>query len=60
MGQRQPGRLVIQEGDDQSILMAHMEDLLLLLALSADTSLGWARIATMRACEEILRIAHGD
>ncbi len=60
MGQRHPGRLVIQEGDDQSILMAHMEDLLLLLALSADTSLGWARIATMRACEEILRIAHGD
>ncbi len=60
MGQRQPGRLVIQEGEDQSLLMAHMDDLLLLLALSADTSLGWARIATLRACDEILRIAHGE
>ncbi len=59
MGQRAPGRLVIQEGEDQSILMAHMDDLLLLLALSADTSLGWARIATLRACDEIIRIAHG-
>lgn len=60
MGQRQPGRLVIQEGEDQSLLMAHMDDLLLLLALSADTSLGWARIATLRACDEIMRIRHGD
>ncbi len=60
MGQRQPGRLVIQEGEDQSLLMAHMDDLLLLLALSADTSLGWARIATLRACDEILRISRGE
>lgn len=59
MGQRRPGRLVIQEGEDQSIIMAHMEDLLLLLALSADTSLGWARIATLRACDEIMHIAQG-
>lgn len=59
MGQRRPGRLVIQEGEDQSILMAHMENMLLLLALSADTSLGWARIATLRACDEIMRIAQG-
>lgn len=57
MGQRRPGRLVIQEGEDQSIIMAHMGSLLLLLALSADTSLGWARIATLRACDEIMRIS---
>jgi hypothetical protein len=39
--------------------MVTIEDLLLLIAIGPHASLGWARIATMRACEEILRIAHG-
>lgn len=60
LGQRQPGHLVIHEGHDQSIIMVTIEDLLLLLAIGPNASLGWARIATMRACEEVLRIAHGE
>lgn len=59
LGQKQPGHLVIHEGHDQSIIMVTIEDLLLLIAIGPHASLGWARIATMRACEEILRIAHG-
>lgn len=57
LGQQQPGHLVIHEGHDQSILMALMENFLLLLAIGRQASLGWARIAIMRACEEVLRIA---
>lgn len=60
MGQQQPGHLVIQEGHDQNIIMAQMENLLLLLAIGANASLGWARIATLRACEEVLRIARSS
>lgn len=59
LGQQRPGYLVIQEGHDQSIIMATMEDLLLLVAIGPNASLGWARIATLRACEEVLRIAQG-
>ncbi|RRR65467.1 MAG: response regulator [Candidatus Viridilinea halotolerans] len=57
LGQQNPGHLVIHEGQDQSILMATMGDLLLLIAIGPNASLGWARIATLRACEEILQIA---
>lgn len=57
LGQRQPGRLVIHEGQDLSIIMATMDDLLLLIAIGPHASLGWARIAVMRACEDVLRIA---
>jgi CheY-like chemotaxis protein len=59
LGQRSPGHLMIQEGHDQSIIMATMDDLLLLIAIGPSASLGWARIATLRACEEVLRIARG-
>ncbi len=59
LGQQSPGHLVIHEGQDQSIIMATMDDLLLLLAIGPNASLGWARIATLRACEEVLRIARG-
>lgn len=59
LGQRQPGRLVIHEGQDLSIIMATIHDLLLLIAIGPQASLGWARIAVMRACEEILQIAEG-
>ncbi|MGQ9927325.1 MAG: response regulator [Chloroflexaceae bacterium] len=59
LGQQRPGHLVIQEGHDQSIIMATMDDLLLLVAIGPNASLGWARIATLRACEEVLRIARG-
>jgi DNA-binding NarL/FixJ family response regulator/predicted regulator of Ras-like GTPase activity (Roadblock/LC7/MglB family) len=60
LGQQQPGHLVIHEGRDQSIIMVTIEDLLLLIAIGPNASLGWARIATMRACEEVLQIAHGQ
>lgn len=60
LGQQRPGHLVIHEGHDQSIIMATMGDLLLLLAIGPNASLGWARIATMRACEEVQRIARGE
>lgn len=60
LGQRQPGYLVIQEGQDQSLIMATMDDLLLLVAIGPQAPLGWARIATLRACEEVVRIAHGS
>jgi CheY-like chemotaxis protein len=60
LGQRHPGRLLIHEGQDQSIIMATVEDLLLLIAIGPHASLGWARIATLRACEEVQRIARGD
>lgn len=56
LGQRQPGRLVIHEGQDLSIIMATLDELLLLIAIGPQASLGWARIAVMRACEDILRI----
>jgi CheY-like chemotaxis protein/predicted regulator of Ras-like GTPase activity (Roadblock/LC7/MglB family) len=56
LGQRQPGRLMIHEGQDLSIIMATMDDLLLLIAIGPHASLGWARIAVMRACEAILQI----
>jgi predicted regulator of Ras-like GTPase activity (Roadblock/LC7/MglB family) len=59
LGQRLPGRLVIHEGQDQSIIMATVDDLLLLIAIGPNASLGWARIATLRACEEVQRIAQG-
>lgn len=59
LGQQQPGHLMIQEGQDQSIIMATMNDLLLLIAIGPNASLGWARIATLRACEEVLQIARG-
>lgn len=59
LGQQAPGHLVIHEGQDQSIIMASMQDLLLLIAIGPSASLGWARIATLRACEEVLRIARG-
>lgn len=58
LGQKQPGHLIIQEGLDQSILMAHMDDLLLLIAIGPNASLGWARIAILRACEEVVNIAN--
>jgi predicted regulator of Ras-like GTPase activity (Roadblock/LC7/MglB family) len=60
MGQQQPGHLVIQEGNDQNIIMAQMEDLLLLLAIGANASLGWSRIATLRTIENVLRIARSE
>jgi predicted regulator of Ras-like GTPase activity (Roadblock/LC7/MglB family) len=60
LGQRQPGHLVIHEGQDQSIIMATVEDLLLLIAIGPNASLGWARITMLRACDEILRIARGS
>ncbi|NTV65319.1 MAG: response regulator, partial [Oscillochloris sp.] len=60
LGQCQPGRLVIHEGQDLSIIMATMDDLLLLIAIGPQASLGWARIAVMRACEDILRITQGQ
>ncbi|NNJ09374.1 response regulator [Chloroflexales bacterium ZM16-3] len=59
LGQRQPGRLVIHEGQDLSIMMATMDDLLLLIAIGPQASLGWARIAVMRACEDVQLIARG-
>lgn len=59
LGQQAPGHLVIHEGQDQSIIMATMDDLLVLIAIGPNASLGWARIATLRACEEVLRIARG-
>jgi predicted regulator of Ras-like GTPase activity (Roadblock/LC7/MglB family) len=59
LGQQRPGHLVIHEGHDQSIIMASMGDLLLLIAIGPSASLGWARIATIRACEEVQRIAQG-
>ncbi|GAB4434216.1 MAG: response regulator [Chloroflexi bacterium OHK40] len=59
LGQQAPGHLVIHEGQDQSIIMATMADLLLLIAIGPNASLGWARIATLRACEDVLRIARG-
>jgi predicted regulator of Ras-like GTPase activity (Roadblock/LC7/MglB family) len=59
LGQQHPGHLVIHEGQDQSIIMATMDDLLLLIAIGPNASLGWARIATLRACEEVQRIARG-
>ncbi len=61
LGQNQPGHIIIQEGQDQSILMAQMEEMLLLLAVGPNASLGWARISTLRACEEVVKIARrGD
>lgn len=60
LGQRSPGHLIIHEGQDQSIIMATMNDLLLLIAIGPSASLGWARIATLRACEEVLQIARGQ
>ncbi len=57
LGQRQPGRLVIHEGQDQSIIMSTVDDLLLLIAIGPNASLGWARITIMRACEDVQRIA---
>jgi CheY-like chemotaxis protein len=60
LGQQAPGHLVIHEGQDQSIIMATMDDLLVLIAIGPNASLGWARIATLRACEEVLRIARGN
>ncbi|WP_298821265.1 response regulator [Chloroflexus sp.] len=57
LGQQQPGHLVIHEGQDQNIIMASVEDLILLLAIGANASLGWARIAALRVCEEMARIA---
>ncbi|MBX0326826.1 response regulator [Oscillochloris sp. ZM17-4] len=59
LGQRQPGRLVIHEGQDLSIMIATMDSLLLLIAIGPQASLGWARIAVMRACEDVLLIARG-
>nr|WP_044200690.1 response regulator [Oscillochloris trichoides] len=59
LGQRQPGRLTIHEGQDLSIIMATVEDLILVIAIGPQASLGWARITLMRACDEIMRIAHG-
>ncbi|MEI8306809.1 MAG: response regulator [Chloroflexales bacterium] len=59
LGQRQPGHLVIHEGQDQSIIMATIGDLLLLIAIGPNASLGWARITVMRACEDIQRIVPG-
>lgn len=59
LGQQHPGHLIIHEGQDQSIIMATMQDLLLLIAIGPSASLGWARIATLRACEEVLQIARG-
>ncbi len=59
LGQQNPGHLIIHEGQDQSIIMATMDDLLLLIAIGPNASLGWARIATLRACEEVLHIARG-
>lgn len=59
LGQQRPGYLVIQEGHDQSMIMATLDDLLLLVAIGPNASLGWARIATLRACEEVVRIARG-
>ncbi len=58
LGQKRPGHLAIYEGEDQSILMAHMDNLLLILAIGANASLGWARIAALRTCEEVLRISN--
>jgi DNA-binding response OmpR family regulator len=60
LGQQQPGHLVIHEGQDQNIIMASVDDLILLLAIGANASLGWARIATLRACEEMARIARSE
>ncbi|NTV66015.1 MAG: response regulator [Oscillochloris sp.] len=60
LGQRQPGRLVIHEGQDLSIIIATMDDLLLVIALGPQASLGWARITVLRACEDILRIARSS
>ncbi|MEI7772300.1 MAG: response regulator [Chloroflexales bacterium] len=59
LGQRQPGHLVIHEGQDQSIIMATIDHLLLLIAIGPNASLGWARITMLRACEDVLRIAQG-
>ncbi|MCS6888747.1 MAG: response regulator [Chloroflexus sp.] len=60
LGQQRPGHLVIHEGQDQNIIMASVDDLILLLAIGANASLGWARIAALRACEEMARIARSD
>ncbi len=60
LGQQRPGHLVIHEGQDQNIIMATVDDLILLLAIGANASLGWARIAAQRACEEMARIARND
>ncbi len=58
LGQQHPGHLVIHEGEEQSIIIVTMASLLLLVAIGPNTSLGWARMATLRACEEVLRLAH--
>ncbi len=58
LGQRQPGRLTIHEGQDLSIIMATVEDLILVIAIGPQASLGWARITLMRACDEIMHITH--
>ncbi|MEF3273420.1 MAG: response regulator [Chloroflexus sp.] len=60
LGQQRPGHLVIHEGQDQNIIMASIDDLILLLAIGANASLGWARIAALRACEEMARIARSS
>lgn len=60
LGQQRPGHLVIHEGQDQNIIMASVDDLILLLAIGANASLGWARIAALRACEEMARIARSE
>lgn len=56
LGQRQLGHLVIHEGPEQSIIMVTVAKLLLLIAIGPTVSLGWARLATLRACDEILRV----
>lgn len=60
LGQQRPGHLVIHEGQDQNIIMASVDDLILLLAIGANASLGWARIAALRACEDMARIARSE
>lgn len=51
-------RLVIHEAPTQRILMTQIDNLLFLLAIGQDASLGWARMAFKRTCDEIERIIH--
>jgi len=54
----QSPRLVIHEGETQRILMTQIENLLLLIAVDNNASLGWARMALLRTCGELRSIIH--
>lgn len=61
LGKKEPTpRLVIHEGETQRILMTQFDNLLLLLAVDNNASLGWARTLILRTCQEIRQIVRGE